>query len=116
MLRKDSELSLAVRRRRVTFACSPRPCGGNARDGGGAYGKVSIERLCLSPYVEKHLNSKVIPELRSRRCFSCFGIPMLYMCVRDIMNVLRTGMNMYISHIHVWLCYPIYQPLRSGRI
>ena len=26
-------------------------------------------------------------------------------CVMDIMNVLRTGMNMTISHIHVWLCY-----------
>ena len=27
------------------------------------------------------------------------------MCVMDIMNVLRTGMNMSISRIHVWLCY-----------
>ena len=43
---------------------------------------VSIEGLYLSPYVEKPLNSKVIkifvPELRSRKCFSCFGIPMFY--------------------------------------
>ena len=23
----------------------------------------------------------------------------------DIMNVLRTGMNISISHIHIWLCY-----------
>ena len=23
----------------------------------------------------------------------------------DIMNVLQTGMNVSISHIHVWLCY-----------
>ena len=49
---------------------------------GGGDGKVSIERLCLSPYVEKPFNSKVIksfvPELRSRKCFSCFGIPMFY--------------------------------------
>ena len=30
---------------------------------------------------------------------------MLYMCFMDIMNVLRTGMNMCISHIHIWLCY-----------
>ena len=30
---------------------------------------------------------------------------MLSMCVMDIMNVLRTGMNMFISRIHVWLCY-----------
>ena len=36
----------------------------------------------LSPYVEEPLNSKVIksfvPELRSRKCFSCFEIPMIY--------------------------------------
>ena len=47
----------------------------------GADGKVSIERWYLSPYVEKPLNSKVIksfePELRNRKCFLCFGIPML---------------------------------------
>ena len=29
---------------------------------------------------------------------------MLSMCVMDIMNVLRTGMNMSISCIHIWLC------------
>ena len=29
---------------------------------------------------------------------------MLSMCIMDIMNVLQTGMNMFISHIHVWLC------------
>ena len=65
--------------------------------------------MSLSPYVKKPLNSKVIksfvPELRSRKCFLCFGIPMLSMCVMHIMNVLRTGMNMSISRIHVWLCY-----------
>ena len=75
----------------------------------GADGNVVIERLCLSlPYVEKPLNSKVIksflPELRSRKCFLCFGIPMLSMCLMDIMNVLCTGMNMSISHIPEWLC------------
>ena len=50
----------------------------------GADGKVSIKRLYLSPYVEKPLNSEVIkssvPELSSRKYFSCFGIPMLYIC------------------------------------
>ena len=82
---KSVELSLAVRRRRVTFASSPKPgqwpCGG-CRTWWGAYGKASIERWYLSPYVEEPLNSKVIkgfvPELRSRKCFSCFGIPMFY--------------------------------------
>ena len=47
----------------------------------GADGKASIERLCLSFYVET-FNSKVmkgfVPELRSRKCFSCFEIPMFY--------------------------------------
>ena len=50
--------------------------------GVGADGKASRERLCLSPYVEEPLNSKVIKsfvlELRSRKCFLCFGIPMFY--------------------------------------
>ena len=71
--------------------------------GGGANGKDVIERLCLSlPYVEKPLNSKLIksfvPELRSRKYFLCFGIPMqsIYMSYEH---------SMYISHIHVWLCY-----------
>ena len=54
---------------------------GATRVGWGADGKASIERLCLSPSVEKPFNSKVIksfvPELRRRKCFSCFGIPML---------------------------------------
>ena len=72
----------------------------------GVDGKVSIERWYLSPYVEKPLNSKVIksfvPEQRSRKCFSCFGIPM---CVMDVMNVLRAGMNMSTSRIPESLCY-----------
>ena len=49
--------------------------------------------LSLSPDVEKPFNSKVIksfvPELRCRKCFLCFGIPMLSMYVRydHAMNV-----------------------------
>ena len=39
-----------------------------------------------------------------KKVFSCFGIRMLSMCVIDIMNVLRTGMSMSISRIHIWLC------------
>ena len=76
--------------------------------GGGADGKASIEILCLSlPHVET-FNSKVIngfvPELRNRYVFLVFrdsyGV-YIYMCVMDIMNVLRTGINMYISHIRI---------------
>ena len=51
---------------------------------GAENGKVSIERWYISPYVEKPFNSKVInsfvTELRNRKCFSCFGIPMLSIC------------------------------------
>ena len=55
--------------------------------GGGADEKARIERLCLSLSLslvrsKKTLNSKVIKsfvlELRSRKCFSCFEIPMFY--------------------------------------
>ena len=78
---RTEESSFSVRWRRLTFRASPRPCGG-CRTWFGADGNVVIERLCISvPYVEKPLNSKVIksfvPELRSRKCFSCFRIPML---------------------------------------
>ena len=44
------------------------------------------KNVYLSPYVEEPLNSKVIksfvPELRSRKCFSCFEIPMFFMDIR----------------------------------
>ena len=72
---------------------------GAARDGGcrwgSADGKVIIERLCISlPYVDT-FKSKVIkgfvPELRSRKCFSCFGIPM-FLCYEH---------SMYVSHIRI---------------
>ena len=71
-------------------------------------GKVNIERWYLSPYVKKPFNSKVIksfvPELRSRKCFFVFRDSyVINMCVMDIMNVLRTGMNMSILRIHIWL-------------
>ena len=58
--------------------------------------------MCLSPYVEEPLNSKVIkrfvPELRSRKCFSCFEIPMFYVYM------------LWTSHVHfayscIWLWY-----------
>ena len=79
---KSVELSLAVRRR-VTFARSQWPCGGCHTCWSGGRWKPQHRKIVpLSPYVEKPLNSKVIksfvPELRSRKCFSCFGIPMFY--------------------------------------
>ena len=52
------------------------------RVGGGRWKSQNRKNVYLSPYVEKPFKSKVIksfvPELRSRKCFSCFGIPMFY--------------------------------------
>ena len=113
---KSQLVEFCLGRRRLTFACSQWPCAWCCM-WFGADRKVSIERWYLSPYIEKPLNSKVIksfvPELRSCKCFFCFGIPMLYM---DIMNVLRTGMNMSISRIHIWLCYIMSNILDCGLV
>ena len=53
--------------------------------GGGRWKCQNRKNVYLSPYVEEPLNSKVIksfvPELRSRRCFSCFEIPMFYIYI-----------------------------------
>ena len=87
----------------MIFASSPRPSG-RCRTWFEADGKASIERLYLYfPNVEKPLNSKVIKsflsELRSRKCFSCFGIPMFYIYIH-VMNILCT------FHISIsWVCY-----------
>ena len=84
---KSQLVEFCLGRRRLAFACSPKPgqwpCGGCHKCWGWGDGKVITERLWISlPYVEEPLNSKVIksfvPEQRSRKCFSCFEIPMFY--------------------------------------
>ena len=59
--------------------------------------------MSKKPFNSKVIKKSFVPELRSRKCFLCFGILMfyVYMCVMDIMNVLRTGMNMSISRVHI---------------
>ena len=109
--------------RTVGFRGSPKPGQwpfgrSRTRWGWGADGTVSIERLCISPHVEKPFNSKVIksfvPELRSRKCFSCFGIPMLYMNILWTLYVRFTyscmGMlhNIIISYVISSHMGPIY--------
>ena len=86
--------------------------------GGGRWKSQNRKNVYVSPYVEEPLNSKVIksfvPELRSRKCFSCFEIPMFYVYIyTNIMNVLRTGMNISISHICIWLCFSKTSPHRK---
>ena len=65
--------------------------------GGGCRWKSQNRKsVPLSPYIEKPLNSKVIksfvPELRSRKSFSCFEIPMFYV--------------IYIWTLYVHFAYP----------
>ena len=88
-LKKVSELSWVLpRKKTVGFrllaeAMAVAFVAGAARDGvGGIWKSQKSKNFYLSPYVEEPLNSKVIksfvPELRSRKCFSCFEIPMFY--------------------------------------
>ena len=65
---------------------------------GGQHRKI----VYLSPDVKKPFNSKVIkifvPELRGRKCFLCFEIPICYL-------YMSYEHSMYILHIHIWVCY-----------
>ena len=83
----------------LSLACSGLVAG--ATRVAGADRKASTERLCLSPYVEKPFNSKVIksfiPELRSRKCFSCFGIPVFYVYVMNILCTFHIFMYGYVT-------------------
>ena len=68
---------------RMLGEARPVACGGcRTRWGGGRWKSQNRKNVYLSPYVEEPLNSKVIksfvPELRSRKCFSCLEIPMFY--------------------------------------
>ena len=75
---------------------------------GGADGKASIVRLCLSPYVEKPFNSKVIkgfvPELRSRQVFFVFRDSCV-LCIY-VMNILCT---FPISVSWVWYTIKVFE-------
>ena len=97
-----SRIESCLGRRRLTFACSRRPWAGVARNVWWCRWKSQNRKnVYLSPYVEEPLNSKVIksfvPELRSRKCFSCFEIPMFYVYIYEH--------YMSISHVHIGLWY-----------
>ena len=80
--RKSSWVESCLGRRHLIFACSRRPCDECARDGVGRWKSQNRKNVYLSPYVEEPLNSKLIKifasDLRSRKCFSCFEIPIFY--------------------------------------
>ena len=72
-------------------------CGGCRMRCGGRWKSQNRKNMNLSPYVEEPLHSKVIrssvPELRSRKCFSRFEIPVFYVYIYE--------QSMSISHIAV---------------
>ena len=70
----------------LSFARRSQASGGCHTRWGGVMKKQNRKNVYLSPFVEEPLNSKVIkesfvPELRSRKCFSCFEIPMFYVYI-----------------------------------
>ena len=84
-----------------------------AHEIGGRWKSQNRKNVYLSPCVEEPLNSKVIksfvPEVRSRKCFSCFEIPMFYVYLYEH--------YISISHIHIGLCniFKVKEPnLRGG--
>ena len=72
--------------------------------GGGRWKTQNRKNVYLSPYVEEPLNSKVIksfvPELRSRKCFSCFEFPMFY-----VIYIYIWTLYVHFTHSRIWLWY-----------
>ena len=95
--RKFVELRTGHRTRGVDFGLPTEGLGRcYTRWRGGRWNGQNRKIVPPSPYVKKPLNSKVIksfvPELRSRKCFSCFKIPMFYV--------------IYIWTLYVHFAYP----------
>ena len=111
ILKKVSSLSSWLGRRRLTFVCSPRPCGRCARDG-GADGKVSIERLCISlPYVETFkLKGNKRFRTWTKKSISVFRVSG-FLCSMYI----RYEHSMYVSHICIWLWYNILKKISTAQ-
>ena len=81
------------------------------------------KNVYLSPYVEEPLNSKVIksfvPELRSRKCFSCFGIPlfsvyMLWIFYVRFTHIRIMGMVHYNSKLHLMVLFQCWRREKRG--
>ena len=78
------------------------------RWGGGKWKSQNRKNVYLSPYVEEPLNSKIIksfvPELRSRKCFSCFEIPMFYVYMLCTFHT-----YVRFTHIHIMVMVQVYK-------
>ena len=99
--KKSVELRTRHLTRRVDFRDSQRRDEfaryGRRTCSGGRWKSQHRKIVYLSPYVEEPLNPKVIksfvPELRSRKCFSCLGfLCSMYICYEH---------SMYVSHIRI---------------
>ena len=71
---------------------------------GGGWKSLNRKNVYLSPYVEEPLNSKVIksfvPELRSRKCFSCLEILCsMYIFYEHYMYVSRIAVSGYVTSL-----------------
>ena len=86
----------------------------------GAVGKASIERLCLSPYVEKPFKSRVIksfvPEVRSRYVFFVFRDSyVLCIYVMKILCTFHISVSSYGTarkvnkYIYVYVCMCVFK-------
>ena len=83
---------------------------------GGRWKSQNRKNVYLSPYVEEPLNSKVIksfvPELRSRKCFSCFEIPMFYVYMLWTFYVHFTYCRIWIWYIYIYIYIYIYHDVK----
>ena len=81
-LKKVSRIETRHRMSRVDFRLLAEALGRCCTKWGGREKSQLRKIVPRSPYVEEPLNSKVIKsfvtEQRSRKCFSCFEIPMFY--------------------------------------
>ena len=82
------ELRTGHRTRRVDFRLLAEVLGRCRTRWGCRWKSQNRKNVYLSPYAEELLNSKIIksfvPELRSRKCFSCFEIPVFYVYVQSL--------------------------------
>ena len=109
--RKFVELRTGHRTRRVDFRDSLRPdefaCYGRCMRWGRRWKSQNRKNVYLSPYVEEPLKSKVIksfvPELRSRKCFSCFEIPMFYVYMLQTFYARFTYLYLAMVHIYIYI-------------
>ena len=84
--------------------------------GGGRWKSQNRMNVYLSPYVEEPLNSKLIksfvPELRSRKCFSCFEIPIFYVYMRYEHYIHFTYPYLAMIYIYIYIyIYLIYHQI-----